>query len=185
VKATLFTVVMAALMRAAGERIADLGFRLPSLREALVVGVPLTLALFVVTNIVLNTALTALLGGGSSHSIAHLFRDPAQAPLWVLTALVGGGYAEELERAFVLTRFERRFGRAGLVVGIVLSTIVFGLGHLYQGPAGAISAGFTGLACVFVFLRRRRVMDAMLVHAAFDLLGIAAAYALYANRGSG
>ncbi len=31
----------------------------------------------------------------------------------------------------------------------------------------------------FIYLRRRRVMDAMLVHAAFDLLGIAAAYALY------
>lgn len=182
VKAVLFTIIIAALMRAAGERITDLGFRPPSLREALLVGVPLTLALFVVTNVVLNTALSALLGGGSGRSIAHLFRDPAEAPLWVLTAVVGGGWAEELERAFILTRFERLFGRAGLVAGIVLGTLVFGMGHLYQGPAGAISAGFTGLVFAFAFLRRRRVMDAMLLHAAFDLLGIAAAYALYATR---
>ena len=183
VKAVLFTLVIAGLMHAAGERIGDLGLRPPSLREALLVGVPLTLALFVVTNVVLNTALSALLGGGSSRSIAHLFREPAQAPLWVLAAVIGGGWAEELERAFILTRFERRFGRAGLVTGIVLSTLVFGIGHLYQGPAGAISAGFTGLVFALVFLRRRRVMDAMLLHAAFDLLGIAAAYALYATRG--
>jgi len=182
VKAVLFTIVIAALMKAAGERFGDLGFRPPSLREAIRIGVPLTLVLFVLTNAVLNTALSALLGGGSSRSIAHLFRDPSQAPLWVLTAVIGGGYAEELERAFVLTRFERLFGRTGLVVGLLMSTIVFGIGHLYQGPAGAISAGFTGLACAFTFLQRRRVMDAMLLHAAFDLLGIAAAYALYAPR---
>ena len=179
VKAAAFALVVTVLMRASGERIGDLGFRLPTAREAIVIGIPFTLALFVVTNVVLNSALASILGGGSSRSIAHLFRDPAQAPLWVLTALIGGGFAEELERAFILTRFEKLFGRAGLIAALTLSTIVFGLGHLYQGPAGAISAGFTGLVMAFVYLRRRRVMDAMLVHAAFDLLGIAAAYALH------
>ena len=179
VKAAGFALVVTVLLRAAGERLGDLGFRLPTAREALVIGAPLTLALFVVSNVVLNSALASILGGGSSRSIAHLFRDPAQAPLWVLTAVIGGGFAEELERAFILTRFEKLFGRAGLIAALTLSTIVFGLGHLYQGPAGAISAGFTDLAMAFVYLRRRRVMDAMLVHAAFDLLGIAAAYALY------
>jgi membrane protease YdiL (CAAX protease family) len=179
IKAVAFALVVTVLLRAAGERPGDLGFRLPSAREAIVIGVPLTLALFVVVNVVLNTALAAVMGGGSSRSIAHLFRDPSQAPLWILTAIIGGGFAEELERAFILTRFERLFGRPGLVTALVLSTIVFGIGHLYQGPSGAISAACTGLAFAFVFLRRRRVIDAMLVHAAFDLLGIAAAYALY------
>jgi membrane protease YdiL (CAAX protease family) len=44
-----------------------------------------------------------------------------------------------------------------------------------------VTSGFTGLLLGLIFLQRRRVIDAMAVHALFDLMGIAAAYALYAR----
>jgi len=137
--------------------------------------------LFITINVVLGSLMATLFGAHGTPAIAELFRDPASAPLWIASAIIGGGFAEELLRAFVLTRFERAFGRIGLVVALVVDTVVFGLGHLYQGPVGAFSAGVSGLFLAFVFLRRRRVIDAMAVHAVFDLMGIAAAYALYAN----
>ena len=46
--------------------------------------------------------------------------------------------------------------------------------------AEAIVAGVVVYA--FVWLRRGRATDAMATHAAFDLYGVAAAYALYRNR---
>jgi membrane protease YdiL (CAAX protease family) len=95
--------------------------------------------------------------------------------------VVGGGFTEELQRAFVLTRFERAFGKAGLVVALLIDSDCFGVGHLYQGYSGAVSAGITGLLLGLVFLHRRRVADAMVAHAGYDLIGVAAAYALYAR----
>jgi membrane protease YdiL (CAAX protease family) len=167
------------LMRANGESLRDLGFAQGGIGRFALRSTLLALGLFVVTNVVLNGLLAALLGRGGPPPIAALFRDPRDAPYWIFSAIVGGGVAEELARAFVLTRFDKLRGRPGLVVAIVIDSAVFGLGHLYQGRAGAVSAGVTGLILALIFLRRRRVIDAMAVHALFDLMGIAAAYVLY------
>lgn len=68
------------------------------------------------------------------------------------------------------------------MVALVIDSVVFGLRHSYQGVNGATQAGLTGLAFALIFLRRRRVVDAMVAHASFDLMGIAAAYALYGPK---
>jgi membrane protease YdiL (CAAX protease family) len=52
--------------------------------------------------------------------------------VWLPIGVIGGGIVEELERAFVLTRFELWMGKNGLYVALVLSSIVFGVAHLYQ-----------------------------------------------------
>ena len=169
------------LMRASGESIRQLGVTVDGTGRFLIRSVLLAIGLFLVANVVLNTTLSALFGGGQGQPIASLFRDPREAPYWIFAAIVGGGIAEELSRAFVLTRFAEVFGRAGLVVAIVIDSIVFGLGHRYQGNASALTSGITGVAFALIFLQRRRVIDAMAVHALFDLMGIAAAYALYAQ----
>jgi membrane protease YdiL (CAAX protease family) len=170
------------LLRRSGETLADLGWRFDGFGRVLAYGTVAALGMFVVVNAALNSLLAAILGGGTGAGLKALFRDPHEAPYWIAAAIVGGGFAEELTRAFVLTRFERVFGGAGLVLALAVSSVVFGLGHLYQGTTSAVSAGLSGLICALIFLRRRRVVDAMVVHAVFDLLGIAAAYALYARR---
>jgi membrane protease YdiL (CAAX protease family) len=174
--------VVSGLLAVGGESPAVLGFRWDRSGRGLGLLVLYSLGLFVVANVFLNSLLSAWLGGGAESPLATLFRDPREAPLWVLAAVAGGGFAEELERAFVLTRFEKVFGRPGLVLAVAVDVLVFGLGHLYQGVAGAVTSGFMGLAFALIFLRRRRVIDAMIVHSAFDLLGVAAAYALYSSR---
>ena len=170
-----------ALMRAGGESIFDLGFARDGMGRFLLRSGGLAAAMFVLANVVLNSAFASLLGKGSTPPIAELFRDIREAPLWVFCAIVGGGIAEELARAFALTRFEKLWGRWGLTLAFVVDSIVFGLGHLYQGPGSAMTSGITGAWLALIFLQRRRVIDAMAVHALFDLMGIAAAYALYAS----
>jgi membrane protease YdiL (CAAX protease family) len=169
------------LLRSSGESIRELGFARDGTGRFLIRSGLLAAGLFVVANVVLNNVFSRILGGGETPPVAALFRDPSEAPYWIFSAIVGGGIAEELLRAFVLTRFCKFFGHAGLAVALVVDSIVFGLGHVYQGNASALTSGVTGLLLGLIFLQRRRVIDAMAVHALFDLMGIAAAYALYAR----
>ena len=171
------------LLRASGERLADLGFGLRLLGRSLLRGTLLAIALFVLGNLVVGVLLSAIGigGGGTSPTVIALFRDPREAPLWIFCA-VGGGFIEELVRAFILTRFEHVFGRWGLILAIVVDSITFGMGHLYQGVSSAVLTGLMGVLYALIFLHRRRVADAMVAHAGFDLLGVAGAYALYGQR---
>lgn len=178
-EAGIVLVVVWLLMRLNHQSVSSLGFRFGLGRDLLVYGLLLPAGLFLVANVILNTFLATVLGTGATATLRALFRDPSQAPWWVLTAIIGGGFAEELQRAFVLTRFEEAWGKAGLITAVIVDSVVFGLRHLYQGPHSAIAAGFTGLMFALVFLRRRQVVQAMVAHASYDLIGITVAYALY------
>lgn len=171
------------LLRASDHRLTDLGFSPGGPREMLVSVILLPAGLFLLINVVLSSALSVVMHAGTASVVKDLFRDPREAPWWILTAIIGGGFGEELQRAFVLTRFEKAFGRGGLVAAVVVDSVVFGMKHLYQGGSGAISAGISGVAFALIFLRRRQVVDAMVVHAVYDLIGVAAAYALYGSWG--
>lgn len=180
---TMFAVaVVWTLLRANEERLADLGFTGPSLKAAFVWGPLVAAGVFLFVDVVLGSALKALGTPTKPQVLPALFRDLREAPLWVFAAVVGGGFTEELIRAFVLTRFDRALGRIGLALAVIVDTFVFGLGHLYQGVTGAIQAGVAGLLFALVFLKRRRASDSMVVHALFDLFGVALAYFLYAVR---
>jgi membrane protease YdiL (CAAX protease family) len=183
-KAVVVLALVWPLLRASGERLTDLGLGLRDVRLALPRGLFLAVAIFLLMNVVVS-GLRSVFGGGTgtAPAVVALFRDPGEAPYWVFAAVVGGGFTEELQRAFVLTRFERAFGKAGLVVALLIDSACFGVGHLYQGYSGAVSTGVSGLLFGLVFLRRRRAADAMVAHAGFDLIGVAAAYALYARGG--
>lgn len=182
IKTALALAVVWTLLRATEEHLASLGFTVSRLRGALVWGPLVAAGVFLFANVVLGSVLRALGTPSRPQALPALFRDPREAPLWVFIAVVGGGFTEELIRAFVLTRFDRAMGRIGLAVAVVVDSAVFGLGHLYQGVTGAIQSGITGLLFALIFLKRRRAADSMVVHALFDLFGVALAYFLYAGR---
>ena len=181
-KAVFAVAVIRILLDANQESLSDLGLTRPALKAAIVWGPLLAAGIFVLVNVLLGSVLRALGTPAKPEALAALFRDPREAPLWIFAAVAGGGFSEELIRAFVLTRFERFLGRVGLVAALVLDTVVFAFGHLYQGVTGAIQSAVTGLLFALIFLRRRRVADSMVVHALFDVCGVAAAYFLYAGK---
>jgi uncharacterized protein len=182
VKTALAVAVVWTLLDANEERIANLGLTGPFLRAAFVWGPLVAAGVFVSVNVVLGSVLRTLGAPSRPEALRALFRDPREAPLWVFLAVVGGGFTEELIRAFVLTRFERALGRIGLAVAVVVDSAIFGLGHLYQGVTAAFQSGITGLLFALIFLKRRRAADSMVVHALFDLFGIALAYLRYAAK---
>jgi CAAX protease family protein len=110
------------------------------------------------------------------HTVAHnplqgLIRSPRDAWLMALVVVIAGGVREELQRAFLLRRFEVWLG--GPVVGVIVASAAFGVGHLLQGADAAIGTALLGAFWAIVYLRRRSVIAPMVSHAGFDLLQVA------------
>jgi membrane protease YdiL (CAAX protease family) len=56
-----------------------------------------------------------------------------------------------------------------LWVGLLISSILFGLAHLYQGRKGVIGTSFGGLVFGLIFLASRSLLPGQLLHTAMDL----------------
>ena len=92
----------------------------------------------------------------------------SRANTWtfILVAVVGGGVREEVQRAFILHRFRQHLG--GATVGLVLFSIVFGLGHSLQGTDVAVTTAALGLFWGVVYLRRGSVVAPIVSHSGFN-----------------
>ena len=109
-----------------------------------------------------------------------LLSSRRNAWLLALVVLVAGGVREEIQRAFLLHRFEVWLG--GGAVGVIVTSAAFGAGHLLQGYDAAIVTGLLGAFWGVVYLRRRSAVAPMVSHAGFDLLQI---LQVVATRNSG
>ena len=58
----------------------------------------------------------------------------------------------------------------GMPLGVVLSSTVFGLGHLYQGRNSAIAIGFYGLLLSLLAVYRKSLLPGMLAHSWQDMV---------------
>ena len=94
------------------------------------------------------------------------FRSPLESAIFLVVVILAGGVREELQRGFILHRFEQRLG--GIRVGLVIYTIVFGLLHFDQGIDVAVAVSLLGLLWGVLYIRRRSVVWAMTNHASFD-----------------
>lgn len=172
----LDTVLLVGLMTfflyAHGERPRDvfLGSR-PVVPEASY-GVPLIL---VALALAIATLATIQHYVPSLHTVARnplqdLIGTPLNAWLFALVVVVAGGIREELQRAFLLRRFEQSLG--GTRIGVVVVSLAFGSGHLLQGMDAAVATGLLGAFWGVVYLRRRSVIAPIVSHAGFNLLQI-------------
>ena len=173
----VLVVLMVAFMRAHGESATALwaGTR-PPLKEVLV-GLALVPALLLIVVVLLNALhlLFPSLHNVPTNPLEQLAeRTSMQAAIFGLVAVIGGGVREELQRAFILHRFEQYLG--GADVGVVVTSLVFGYFHLLQGKDAAIAAGVLGFVWAMVFLKRRSTIATIVSHAGFDglqILGVA------------
>jgi membrane protease YdiL (CAAX protease family) len=95
---------------------------------------------------------------------------PGEAALFGLVAIVAGGIREELQRAFLLQRFERHLG--GAHVGVVVLSTAFGLGHVMQGWDAAIATGALGAFWAVLYLKRRSSVAPIISHAGFNSMEV-------------
>ncbi len=90
-----------------------------------------------------------------------------EAIVFGFIVVIAGGVREEVQRAFILHRFEQSLGGARL--GLVLFSAMFGLGHIEQGADVAIATAALGLFWGVLYLARRSIVAPMVSHAGFNL----------------
>jgi len=128
----------------------------------------------------------------TANPLLDLVEDSGDLALFLMSSLYVGGIKEEIQRAFVLDRFERYLGaillwpflrfvdlsnscreevsrRLGVVVGLILWSILFAVGHAVQGVDSAAAAGVLGLLFGLLYLWRRNLIAPMVAHALFNV----------------
>jgi membrane protease YdiL (CAAX protease family) len=159
-------------LRARGESPREVLFGNKPLGPELWAGVPLLFVAFFVA-LVLLVGMQAI--APWLHTVAHnplqdLVRTPADAFVFALVLIAAGGIREEVQRAFLLQRFERWLG--GARFGLVISSVVFGAGHIIQGADAAVATAVLGAFWGVIYLRRRSIGAPVVSHAGFNLVQI-------------
>lgn len=147
-----------------------LGFR-PAAQE-FSLGLPLVL---VAIGLAMAIILTIQQFAPALHNVAYnplqdLIRRPGDVWLFTAVVVIAGGVREELQRAFLLHRFEHWLG--GATVGLIVANLAFGAGHLLQGVDAAIATATLGVFWGIVYLRRRSAIAPIVSHSGFNLLQI-------------
>lgn len=86
--------------------------------------------------------------------------------LFLVVAITAGVWEELLYRGFLLWYLTPHIGVIGAVT---LSSLMFGLGHAYQGPQGVISTTILGTAFALLYLASGSLWWLMALHAAIDI----------------
>ena len=90
--------------------------------------------------------------------------------IWFVPLSATAGLCEEfLYRGYALTQIASMTGSLGL--GYFLSSIAFGLAHVYQGKLGVIGTTITGALYGAVFVMTGSVVPCMIGHFVQDIIG--------------
>ena len=160
-------------MRAHGESVTEqlLGWR-PRWREALLGLVLIPASFLVVIAVLLVVQLVAPWLRNVPHNpLQDLVHDRWDAVIFAFVVMVAGGLREEIQRGFVLRRFEQYLG--GGAAGLLIFSALFGLGHLEQGYDVAFATAVLGAFWGGIYLRRRSILAPVVGHAGFNLAQVA------------
>jgi membrane protease YdiL (CAAX protease family) len=170
VDAVLLIGLIVFFLRAHGESPRELFLgRRPAGEEARL-GLPLSFAALAIAfaAILLIQQFAPWLRTEETNPLQGLLTTPHGAAIMAVVLVVAGGIREEIQRAFLLRRFEQWLG--GPVVGVVVASVGFGAGHLIQGVDVAVVTGLLGMFWAVTYLRRRSIVAPVVSHSGFNLL---------------
>jgi len=88
--------------------------------------------------------------------------------VFVLVAITAGIWEELLYRGFLIWFLVPLTGIGG---AIMLSSLAFGIGHIYQGPSGVVRTGVIGLGFAILYVLSGTLWWLMAAHAMMDIYG--------------
>jgi len=169
--------------RRRGDGWAELGLARPrSWWKTLFLALPAAATVMLLAG-VFQTFVVAPLTSGQTADISRFAALHGDLPKLLVTLVsiwLTAAFAEEvIYRGFLMGRLARLLGggQRAWWAGLVLSSVAFGLLHLYQGPAGILLTGFVGFLFGMVYLLfKRNLWVAILVHALVDTISLTAIY---------
>ena len=166
--ATVVIALVVSLMRLHRESLREVFFgNRPIGREALI-GLPLTIVVFVLVIIMLTLAqqVAPWLHNVPENPLEQLIHSKWDATVFAVVATFAGGLREEIQRAFVLRRFEQHLG--GARVGLVVFSLAFGAGHILQGWDAALTTAVLGAFWGAIYLARGSIVAPIVSHSGFN-----------------
>lgn len=137
------------------------------LREIVVGAYSLPFVILMVLSLTLIIRLvTPALHNVPNNPLAGLLDGQANIWMFLFVVIVAGGIREELQRAFLLQRFRDDFGRPWM--GLVITSLAFGLGHTLQGYDAAIITGMLGALWGSIYLTRGGAIAGVVGHSLFN-----------------
>lgn len=159
-------------IRSHNERVRDVLLGTRKIRREVELGLPLIIGALVLAVLIIGVIrmFAPSLHNLERNPLEELIKRPRDAWLFALVVVIAGGVREEIQRAFLLHRFDVWLG--GPIVGLVVTSIGFGLGHGLQGNDVTIATGMLGLYWGIVYLRRRSCVAPMVSHSGFNLIEV-------------
>jgi len=97
-------------------------------------------------------------------------RTPADTLLAIVFLVVVAVTEETLFRGYLLLRFKQLLKNTPAAV--VLSALVFSMGHGYQGAGGVIAVGTMGILFAVIYLWRQSLLAVMMIHFLQDFMAM-------------
>jgi membrane protease YdiL (CAAX protease family) len=91
---------------------------------------------------------------------------------WAFAALISASIVEELVYRGLLIAVGRALGLS-VTVALVLTSVLFGLAHLYQGPAGMVGTGVLGFTLGYWLLATGSLLLAIVLHLLVNIRALA------------
>ena len=175
--ATLLVALIFWLLRRHGERPRDVFLGTRPVGAEIKLGAGLTAIVFVLAIVVLSAARTLFpsLHNIKENPLQDLIQTPAEALVLAIVATISGGLREEIQRAFILHRFEQYLG--GAHVGLILYSLVFGLGHSLQGWDAVLTTALLGAFWGWIYISRRSIIAPVVSHSGFNAAEIVVFFA--------
>jgi uncharacterized protein len=108
--------------------------------------------------------------GKAAKKLAYLLPSTHEERLWWWMVCITAGVCEEVVyRGFLLHYFHTTPLHLSLTLALVVSSVIFGIGHLYQGIAGAVQTAVIGFLLGVMYLMTGNLLLPVLVHAMMDL----------------
>jgi membrane protease YdiL (CAAX protease family) len=175
------TVVFIVMLARAGERMGGFGFRVPiKVLRAIGLGA-LGIVLLQVSAQTLHPLIEQALGTSRDLSrFADVAGNPDELMRLLVFSWIFAAFGEEIAFRIALMRglsISLGDDRNARVIALFVQAVIFGLVHLYQGPAGVVGTMISGLVFGAVtLLGRGSIWPAVIAHGGNNTIGILAIY---------
>jgi membrane protease YdiL (CAAX protease family) len=130
-----------------------------------ILSVPLVFVLVAILTIVIRRFAPSL-HNVPDNPLEGLLGTQTGLVMFLFVAIVAGGVREELQRAFLLHRFRDDLGQPWM--GVLITSLAFGMGHTLQGLDAAIITGSLGALWGVMYVLRRSALAPIVSHSLFN-----------------
>lgn len=160
------------LIARARQPVAVIGWVRRHLGRDILIGLALSIPLIIGAQ-VLEAALRAAGLSSPSSGPGLTPSGPGEVVLAVVLVLVVAVAEETIFRGYLILRFAGVLGNR--LSAVVASSLIFAIGHGYEGEAAIVTIGLTGLVFAIVYIWRQSLIAPVVMHLVFNLLAIVVA----------